>query len=81
MYTVYILYSESIGKYYIGYTADVEQRLAFHNNGSSRWSKRGIPWRVVYTEAHEDKRSAMRREREIKSYKGNSKFQALVKLK
>jgi len=35
-YFVYILFSESIDKYYIGYTLDVNARLIKHNFGGTK---------------------------------------------
>ncbi len=29
----YIIYSESINRYYVGYTSNFEERLALHNSG------------------------------------------------
>jgi len=34
MFYVYVIYSEKVGKKYIGYTEDLELRLQQHNNGS-----------------------------------------------
>jgi predicted GIY-YIG superfamily endonuclease len=31
MYTLYILHSKSINRYYVGYTKDFESRLSEHN--------------------------------------------------
>ncbi len=33
MYSVYILYSEKCGRFYVGYSADVSARLERHNAG------------------------------------------------
>ena len=32
MYSVYILYSESADKYYIGHTENIDKRIHQHNN-------------------------------------------------
>ena len=45
---VYILYSESILRYYVGQTADIESRLLRHNKGYVKSTKRGLPWRLIY---------------------------------
>jgi putative endonuclease len=29
----YILYSDSIDRYYVGYTSDIQERIKLHNNG------------------------------------------------
>ena len=62
-YTVYILESERTGRYYVGSTADVEERLTRHNQGRSKYTKSGIPWKVVYTEQCETRAQAVRREK------------------
>jgi putative endonuclease len=32
-YFCYILYSNSINRYYVGYTTDIEERIKLHNSG------------------------------------------------
>ena len=68
-YYVYILYSEKIDRYYVGMSHDVETRLLYHNLGRKGWTKRGIPWRVVYRILCRDKQHALKLERYIKSQK------------
>jgi len=79
MYYVYILKSESNGKYYIGYTSNLNQRISNHNSGKNVSTKPGIPWKIMYSEKFEDKKLAWLRERQIKSYKGGEAFKKLVK--
>ncbi len=78
MYTVYILYSKKIEKYYIGSTKDIHQRVIHHNAGLSRWTKQGIPWILVYTETYVTRGEAVKREAKIKSYKGGNEFRKLL---
>jgi putative endonuclease len=66
MYYVYILYSDSIDRHYIGSTENYEKRLLNHNNGLSTFTKRGIPWKILYLETFLDRSSAVKREKEIK---------------
>jgi putative endonuclease len=69
MYYVYAIYSELYDKIYIGYTSDLEARLAAHNHPKNKgWTRRYQPWRLVYTEEHPTKQSAIRRERELKGH-------------
>jgi len=67
---VYILYSSTLKKKYIGITKDLKNRLEHHNLGLDRWSKRGIPWKLIYYEAYLNKTDAYRREKFLKSGKG-----------
>jgi putative endonuclease len=69
MWIVYILFSESANKFYIGYTRDIDNRLRQHNSGGSRSTKSAIPWIVKYTEHYESKSQAVKRESEIKKKK------------
>ena len=48
VFYVYILYSKSLDRYYVGQTSSVENRLRFHNDAKRNriWTKRGIPWEV-----------------------------------
>jgi len=69
MWFVYILYSKSINKYYIGITDNLEWRLERHNQGWGRSTKGGIPWELVYFERYRIKQEALKREKKIKSKK------------
>jgi len=40
MYTVYILFSESINNYYVGYTNDIDRRLGEHNRKKGKYTDR-----------------------------------------
>ncbi|MDR9417720.1 GIY-YIG nuclease family protein [Gracilimonas sp.] len=71
MFTVYVLYSPSHEKIYIGYTSNIEQRMLSHNKlGKKGWTIRYRPWEIVFTEEFETKAEAMQREKQLKSSKG-----------
>jgi putative endonuclease len=80
MYKVYIIKSDISGKYYVGHTKDLMNRLNRHNKGLVRSTKSGVLWKIVYAEDYIDKNSAYRREMQIKSYKGGMAFKKLVKI-
>jgi len=63
---VYILYSSKLDGYYVGSTEDVEQRLYKHNTGSSKYTKKGMPWVLVTTYQCSDRSEAVRLEMKIK---------------
>ncbi|MEK6953304.1 MAG: GIY-YIG nuclease family protein [Nanoarchaeota archaeon] len=44
---VYYLYSEKIGRYYLGQTDSLEYRIWEHNTGSENFTRRGAPWKLV----------------------------------
>jgi len=68
MYTVYVLYSRAFDTCYVGYTSDLPSRLRSHNElGTSNWTKRYRPWELIYSEKYSTKRTAMQREKELKS--------------
>jgi putative endonuclease len=69
MYTLYILYSKSLDRYYVGFTKDLTRRLSEHNRVKGKYTDLGLPWILVYTESYQSKREAMTRERYIKSMK------------
>ncbi|HSW54010.1 MAG TPA: GIY-YIG nuclease family protein [Ignavibacteriaceae bacterium] len=75
----YILYSLKINRYYVGSTDDLDWRLERHNLGWGRYSKKGIPWKLIYYETFQTKTQAIRREKEIKSKKSRLYIEKLVK--
>jgi len=74
MFTVYILKSTKLEKYYIGQTEDLSKRLDWHNSLRARWTKRYQPWVLVHTEKFENRSGAIKRERELKSLKNIKQF-------
>jgi putative endonuclease len=53
---------------YVGWTLDLERRLAEHNGAGRRGAKstRGQSWALVYAEKHRTRRKAMAREYALK---------------
>ena len=68
---VYILYSNSLEKHYIGQTNDIDKRLARHNAGYENFTKTGIPWQLKYFTEVETRSEAVKLERKIKNFKSN----------
>lgn len=68
MHYVYLLYSRSKSKFYIGETKDLRRRFTEHNSGRSFATKPGIPWILVYYEAYASKQAALTREKRLKQY-------------
>ena len=65
---VYILGSEANGAWrsYVGWTTDLDQRLARHNAGSGAKSTRGRVWFLLYAERFKTRSEAMSREWHLK---------------
>ena len=78
MYYLYILYSQTLDKYYIGHTSDLEGRLRRHLSNHKGFTGKKSDWKIVYTETYSDKTKAYQREREIKSWKSRKKIKELI---
>ncbi len=65
---VYVLASSGKGgpRTYVGWTLDIDARLAAHNAGRGARSTRGRQWQVVHTEKFRTRNLAMRREWHLK---------------
>jgi putative endonuclease len=81
---VYVLMARNPGGRaitYVGWTLDLERRLAEHNGGTpgpkrGAKSTRGRMWTLVYAEKHRTRKSAMRREWALKC---DRKFRAALR--
>ena len=80
-YIVYILFSESKNRFYIGYTSNLEERIIRHNQKSKGFTGNTNDWRVVYFEKHQTKELAQQRELQIKSWKSRIKILELISKK
>ncbi|MBI3088800.1 MAG: GIY-YIG nuclease family protein [Candidatus Colwellbacteria bacterium] len=61
MHCVYVLKNEKKNRWYIGYTADLQQRVRQHKQLHPRY-------KLVYYEIYTDKRKAVNREKKLKHY-------------
>ena len=75
---VYVLQSLKDHGYYVGETADVEERLLYHNKGLQRSTKSRIPFRIVYIEQTVNRLEVLKREKQIKNFKGGNAFKKLI---
>ena len=75
---LYILKSETTGRYYVGQSQDLEARIAYHNANYSKSLKNRGPWSLIYEEEYPTRAAAMRRERQIKSWKDRAMIERLV---
>ena len=73
MHYVYILQSLSTRRYYIGETKNISDRLKRHNGNRSKATKGRGPWMLVILCIVEDKSTAVRLERKLKSMKNTEK--------
>ena len=78
MYTVYILFSPSLSRYYVGYTNNICRRMSEHNRKKGKYTDAGIPWELVYTETFKTRNDAKERETYIKSRKSKEYIRNLV---
>ncbi len=83
MFTVYAIFNEKSHKIYIGQTIDLNLRLAQHNStggdhvGRFTKSDPGF-WRLVYEESQESRVLALKREKQLKSYRGRQFIKNLI---
>ena len=66
----YILYYPNFKKHYFGYTSDLQKRLLYHNSGLSTYTKKYMPWELIYFEEFDSRTDAIKREKFFKSYQG-----------
>jgi putative endonuclease len=71
MFWVYVLENPR-GMLYVGQTEDLANRVKDHNRTDSfdgHFTRKNGPWKLVWSEQHESRSSAVRRERQIKRMK------------
>ena len=78
---VYII-EASDGSLYTGVTTDVQRRFAEHGDSDkgAKFFRGRKPLKVVYTEEHPDRSSALKREAEIKKLSRQNKLQLIGSL-
>ena len=79
MYFVYVLQSGKDGKFYTGFTHDLERRIVEHNSGMSKSTKGRITLKLVYYEFCLNQKDAMKRENYLKTTWGKRYIKNRIK--
>jgi putative endonuclease len=77
-YSVYIIYSVKLDKYYVGYTENISLRLVQHNEGLSTFTSKAADWILKYSENFDSREDAHKRELEIKHKKSRKYIEWLI---
>ena len=73
MYYVYSIQSKNnSARYYVGFTTDINKRLAEHNSGKSIHTNKFLPWTLVSYTAFMDKVRAEKFEAYLKTASGRA---------
>ncbi|MBL7910665.1 MAG: GIY-YIG nuclease family protein [Bacteroidia bacterium] len=76
---LYILFSPSKNKYYVGHTGDdLVERIRKHNSNHKGFTGGIGDWELKYSEKYSTKTQAMKREKEIKSWKSKKMIEKLI---
>jgi putative endonuclease len=79
MFYVCVLQSLKDKKLYIGYSSDLKRRLREHKIGGSVSTKKRLPFKLLYYEAHTNEKDARRLERYFKTEKGKSTLRQMLR--
>jgi putative endonuclease len=79
MFSTYILFSETLQKFYIGFTGgEVDRRLYKHLASQKGFTAKVKDWTMVYSEQFLTKSEALAREKQLKNWKSNKRIRELI---
>ncbi len=83
MFSVYVIKNSDCNKSYTGHTENLENRLLRHNGilknkKKSFTSKNKGFWKLVYREEFKTRIEAIKREKELKSFRGREFIKNLI---
>ena len=67
LYYTYVLRSDKDNRLYVGFTGDINKRIAEHNKGLVDATSKRLPLRLIYFEAGLSKSKAIQREKYFKT--------------
>lgn len=79
MFYVYVLRSKISNRLYTGSTQDLNRRLAEHNAGQSKSTRRGRPYTLEYYEVLSTRSEALKREKYLKTGKGREELAVILR--
>ena len=76
---VYILFSPSINRYYIGTTGEeLKERIRRRNTNHNGFTGKKGDWELRYSESYASKTDSYQREKEMKSWKSRKMIEKLI---
>ena len=80
-YYVYAIYNFKCDKIYIGQTSNLPERLILHNNKAFKGYTAQFDgsWTVIYKENVNTRQEALKREKQLKSYRGREFIKQFIK--
>ena len=78
MFTVYIIYSAKLDRYYTGYSEDIIKRLQEHNSGLSSFTSKADDWVLKYQKVYPSRQEAHKAELLIKSKKSRRYLEWII---
>ncbi len=73
MCTVYIVFSKTLNRFYIGQTKHLELRISEHNSGKGNYTSMASDWVLVFSCECRDRKEAVAFEKKIKN-RGAKRF-------
>ena len=67
MFFVYVLYSTKFDKYYVGQTKNLQERVLRHNNGIENFTRKYVPWKLVFSLVKDSRSEALQLEKKLKN--------------
>jgi putative endonuclease len=75
MFHIYILYSSKIDRFYKGQTDNLSNRMKRHNGGFEKFTKNGVPWKLIWSTEKESRSQAKQLESKLKKMNiGSERF-------
>ena len=78
MFYTYILFSDTINKFYVGASENPEERLKKHNTKNKGFTNQASDWQIVFLKSFDTKSEALAYEKQIKKWKSAIKIQKLI---
>jgi putative endonuclease len=79
MFYVYAIKSLKRNYIYVGMTDELERRIDQHQKGYEKTTRAYRPFSLIYTEPHENRDSARKREKYLKTAGGKRFLRSLIK--
>lgn len=69
-FLVYIIYSVTLDRFYVGYTCDLKRRMVEHNTCQSVFTAASNDWELRWSRQFMNRQEAIQKEKKIKKKKG-----------